>query len=620
MGFEFPSIEWINLGIAIDGLSRDLNHHVPAYRLMARITLVDWTCSINGCVNPLDSMGLKRNFTHYYGRIPTAWIVAQKGMGRMPSHLSLHQTDQSFVPRCEMSITHASKICARNGRVLPHGRTWISLHVRGIQWLHQISKWCGPVFKVHQVLPFSSKRKVDQAAVNAWERMRETIQDALIVWFYTGDPDLLMERETCCLEAERKIHLFGYVTQLPPSWTMQDCTDDQASSWGSDGSMIPATANPLEHKTITAAVSGPISVAVLVTGRNNSILHGELMGLILDHVLSLSRKGPQELFSDHLNSVHIIQDARSTGGIEARLRKLPGRSYYRWIIHIQRLSPHLMLKYTPGHSREQTTPAILNSEADQHASYVQKHAHQLPIAPIPTFFMDEYTFYTPDDGWIESDIKSFINASLVKAKVQELGIGRHHRMATWLYDQRPPPGFIYTHAVAAYSAAVQLYAWSGQLATASGLCQKAMLAHDLCRLGCCMIETPHHIFVECPIFQTFRNETAKEILRVTEKALESGKKELHEYPGLRNAAESFLTDCSITWPLTLTQFYLGHIPPLERYIHRASCSSTVMHDRLLRNIHSAWHVAAVRLTGRIYGDFLQRISIKSPFAAAARKH
>ncbi len=94
--------------------------------------------------------------------------------------------------------------------------------------------------------------------------------------------------------------------------------------------------------------------------------------------------------------------------------------------------------------------------------------------------MDEYTFHTPDDGWIESEIKSFVNASLIKAKFQELGIGRHHRMATWLYDQRPPPSFIYTHAVSAYSAAVQLYARSGQLAMANGLCQKSMLAHDLC--------------------------------------------------------------------------------------------------------------------------------------------
>ncbi|PBK81600.1 hypothetical protein ARMGADRAFT_1144178, partial [Armillaria gallica] len=94
--------------------------------------------------------------------------------------------------------------------------------------------------------------------------------------------------------------------------------------------------------------------------------------------------------------------------------------------------------------------------------------------------------------------------------------------------------------------------------------------------------SPHHIFVDCPIFQNFRDETGKEILR---------------FPGLKDAAASFLTDCNITWPLTITQFYLGHIPPLECYIHRASFSSTLIRDRFMRDIHSAWHVAAVRLTG-----------------------
>ncbi|KAK0214836.1 hypothetical protein IW262DRAFT_1512849, partial [Armillaria fumosa] len=66
---------------------------------------------------------------------------------------------------------------------------------------------------------------------------------------------------------------------------------------------------------------------------------------------------------------------------------------------------------------------------------------------------------------------------------------------------------------------------------------------------------------------------------------------------LRDATESFLSDCSITWPLTFTQFYLGHVPPLDRCLPRTSFNSTIMHDRVLRNVHSAWHLVAVRLTG-----------------------
>jgi hypothetical protein len=34
-GFDFPSLARINAGITIDGLTRDLNHHILAYRMMA---------------------------------------------------------------------------------------------------------------------------------------------------------------------------------------------------------------------------------------------------------------------------------------------------------------------------------------------------------------------------------------------------------------------------------------------------------------------------------------------------------------------------------------------------------------------------------------------------------
>ncbi|PBK92016.1 hypothetical protein ARMGADRAFT_931694 [Armillaria gallica] len=99
-----------------------------------------------------------------------------------------------------------------------------------------------------------------------------------------------------------------------------------------------------------------------------------------------------------------------------------------------------------------------------------------------------------------------------------------------------------------------------------------MLAHELCQLGYWAIESPHHIFVDYPIFQNFRDETVKEILK---------------FLGLQAAAASFLTDCNITWPLTITQFYLGHIPPLKHYIHRASFSSTLIHNQIMCNIYFA---------------------------------
>jgi hypothetical protein len=94
---EFPSVARINAGIAVEGLTRDLNHHIPAYRLIARINLADWNCSINDCMNPLDGRGLIKSFTRYYRKIPASWIIAQKAMSTLSLKLSLRLTDYSYI-------------------------------------------------------------------------------------------------------------------------------------------------------------------------------------------------------------------------------------------------------------------------------------------------------------------------------------------------------------------------------------------------------------------------------------------------------------------------------------------------------------------------------------------
>ncbi|KAI0072126.1 hypothetical protein K474DRAFT_1605738 [Panus rudis PR-1116 ss-1] len=47
LGFDFPSFSRMNDAAAVSGLLRDLNHHVPIFRDMARITLTDWMCSVS---------------------------------------------------------------------------------------------------------------------------------------------------------------------------------------------------------------------------------------------------------------------------------------------------------------------------------------------------------------------------------------------------------------------------------------------------------------------------------------------------------------------------------------------------------------------------------------------
>ena len=120
-GMKFPSVVHINIGIAVEGLTRDFNHHIHTYWLMARINLADWTCSINNCINFVDSHGLIKTFTQYYQKIPASWIIAQKAMSTLSLKLSLCLTDCNYILQGNMSISHALNICHVHRFIVPDG-------------------------------------------------------------------------------------------------------------------------------------------------------------------------------------------------------------------------------------------------------------------------------------------------------------------------------------------------------------------------------------------------------------------------------------------------------------------------------------------------------------------
>ncbi len=99
-----------------------------------------------------------------------------------------------------------------------------------------------------------------------------------------------------------------------------------------------------------------------------------------------------------------------------------GRSYYCWLLDLVKQFK-TRIDYTPGHSNEITVEAKLNNEADFYASTSQKFAKSLPVAPIPTFYMNDFTFHSKSDGWIESNIPFYIDALMTKRSANELGIG-----------------------------------------------------------------------------------------------------------------------------------------------------------------------------------------------------
>ncbi|KAJ7826737.1 hypothetical protein B0H13DRAFT_1452927, partial [Mycena leptocephala] len=230
-----------------------------------------------------------------------------------------------------------------------------------------------------------------------------------------------------------------------------------------------------------------------------------------------------------------------------RLRTMNGRSYYRWILALVSRNP-LKIIYTRAHTDELSTPSCINYEADHYASSAQHTINTVFTAPIPTFFMDDYTFFSSIDGWIESNIRSFIDKSSTRSLSQRIGAGHQQQMALHLYDPSPPPEWSYTHAYSAYSAIVQLYARSGQLPTADLLHSRGKLEAPACRMGCDAIEDMHHIFVKCPRYTEWRSKATNDILLHTRAKLTEKEIEEADAVDLLAAAKSLFLD-SQTWPL-----------------------------------------------------------------------
>jgi hypothetical protein len=253
--------------------------------------------------------------------------------------------------------------------------------------------------------------------------------------------------------------------------------------------------------------------------------------------------------------------------------------------------------------------ARMNDEADFYASSSQKLIHLIPEAPIPTFHMNEYTFFRETDGWIESNITTFVDVVMAHETALTLGMGNRHRMSTWAHVPTPPPEYSYIKATSAHSTAVQLYARSGQLATADVLFLRGELEEDRCLHGCDAVEDMHHLFAQCRLYEEWRREATEEVIKNTVLKLENLDVEEVVRDGLLKAAKSLFLDDPSVWLLHYTMFYLGQLPDLNCIIKHATMPiGEIKKKRLKAHVSSDWHTASIRLAGRIFGDYQQRVA------------
>ncbi|KAJ8457380.1 hypothetical protein ONZ51_g11564 [Trametes cubensis] len=222
---------------------------------------------------------------------------------------------------------------------------------------------------------------------------------------------------------------------------------------------------------------------------------------------------------------------------------------------------------------------------------------------LPTFSLPEYTLYSPSHGFVEAGIHAFLASQSSQLLHSYPSLRPNLTLFRMLYDNRSPPPHPYTRASSAYSAVVQLYARSSQLHTAFTRFSRFGDTHPFCQAGCDAVETPHHIFVDCPSFTPLRETARTSLLRdVSEQVVQLAETTHHQTDTILAFTAALFSDDGTVWPQHTTHFYLGTTPPLPFDLF----PPTVPTQRVLTRVVHLWHIAAIRLTSRIWGEYSRR--------------
>ena len=197
-------------------------------------------------------------------------------------------------------------------------------------------------------------------------------------------------------------------------------------------------------------------------------------------------------------------------------------------------------------------------------------------------------------------------------KRESLPLGTDTECSSMVLTTQPPPTYSYLKAVSAHSAAVQLYARSGQLATPDILYSRGKAGDNLCPFGCGVTGSMHHLFVQCTVYSEWRVQASSELVIETRKKLRclltDGDCSSIE-DGLVQIAKSIFSADSSKWPLQKNVFYLGKHPSLKELINETSIQNTVLRRRIISHISSEWHSKSIRLAGRIFRDYQKRMAV-----------
>ena len=227
---------------------------------------------------------------------------------------------------------------------------------------------------------------------------------------------------------------------------------------------------------MTSAIVDPQPVVLRVSGTNASSIHGEVMALIAAGLVISAHfsSTSHAVHSDHLQSIRLIEDIRSDTLPPNFWAHKPARSYYRWLGNVLSRAHDIRFTHVKAHSSASDAPSLLNRQADDAASSAHYRSSSFPLAPIPTFSLDNFSLWCPLVGFIENNVLQFITSCLSQQVSHHLFFDSNQCMPSPIAPQSLT--FPYEWSSAGYSAVIQLYACSGQLPTRGLLVSRGMLS------------------------------------------------------------------------------------------------------------------------------------------------
>ncbi|KAK1229492.1 hypothetical protein PQX77_007442 [Marasmius sp. AFHP31] len=577
---------------------------------MTELTLAEWTCSLNGCRYPLEGTGLGRSFLCHRKTLPFSFTLAQSVLHE--TNTSLHPTDLSYHLRGDIGVTHIINSTPRaTCPVLPRPALQLMRKAK----MADLSKWWTP--SPHDIPRLSFReswvRKLGLEGPTAWiQDLKQWVQHtdlrSLVNHVFGVSDDgshgpyadlwlLAIPRDARQRLAEDTLRgIAASSPRHPPD------DPDLAQIHASDGSTIPAPASfsePRSSSFSSLSHTHMILASLDAYGLSANNQTAEVYG-ILSSILSIPPESVNNisLYSDNSNAIRNIPHAKAFPSF--RFSSNPTRSLYRWISSLlqkHNLNDRLSIHHIPSHTNSTTPPAKANDLADKLASSAHRLLIPPPPAPIPTFYMDNFTLFSSRHSYIESDPTAYISNILATKQANDRSFRPAQTLMLPLHDPTSPPAYPYTRALSAYSVTVQLYARSSQLDTKFTRFRRLGDVEPWCSFGCTELETDHHIFAECPQFSSIRNQTTNRLTSSTESMVQKplyalGKTDQDE---LIQLASRLFVDSDV-WPTHRTRYYLGTLPDLTRAVSRIS-------QRTRTAIAQLWHTEAIRLAGRIWGDY-----------------